>query len=273
MSDTPVRVGWRADLARTGGFTLVELLIALVLIAVITVLLFGALRLGTRTWEGVDRVTERVADMRSTLNLIESLLRQSREATATVEVVPVRVFAGKADALEWVAPLSEQVGTPGLYLLRLTLEGGGEYPRLVLTRWLLHPDVLAGGEGFPAWEPLKEGEGAAAEVGDLDQDAASGVYGRTLLLPAVERFELSYFGTPSDLGTAAAADEPLTLPQPAAGLPGGDDQGTGEWVEEWLEQPMSPERVRIVLATPTQSWPAAEVVLPGVGGAIGGLGR
>lgn len=240
---------------RTRGFTLVELLIALVLIAVITVLLFGGLRLGSRTWEGVERVSERVADLRTTLSLVAALLRQSRDAEVQLEDGPVRVFSGTDEALEWVAPLSEQVGTPGLYVLRLAVERG-EHERLVLTRWLLHPDVLAGGGEFPAWTPLAAGE-SVGDGGPLDEDAADGVYGRTVLLPIVQKFEVGYFGTPVDTGLGAA---PTPVAQPdAAGAMAPD---TGEWVDEWLEQPTPPRRVRITVATPGQTWPALEVAIP-----------
>jgi general secretion pathway protein J len=41
-------------LPRSGGFTLLELVIALTLFGIISVVLFSALRLGGRLWERVD---------------------------------------------------------------------------------------------------------------------------------------------------------------------------------------------------------------------------
>jgi general secretion pathway protein J len=219
------------------GFTLVELLIALVLIAIITVLLFSGLRLGSRAWEGVDTVSERVSDLRITRNFVQGLLRQSRDVSVIVDGVELPVFAGEPQRLELVAPLSEHVGIPGLYVLRLALEDAGEYPRLVLTRWLLHPEVLEGGEDHPPWEPLIDASAMDQDMGPLDRDVASGAYGRTVLLPAVEQFDLAYFGV----------------------LEGEQE---GEWVEEWLEQRHLPLRVRLNLTTPVQSWPATSVALP-----------
>jgi general secretion pathway protein J len=215
----------------------VELLIALALIATITVLLFSGLRLGSRAWEGVETVSERVSDLRMARNFVETMLRQTRAASVVVDGVELPVFAGEPQRLELVAPLSEHVGIPGLYVLRLSLEDAGDYPRLVLTRWLLHPEVLEGGDDYPPWEPLIDAAGAAEDAGPLDRDVAAGAYGRTVLLPAVARFELAYFGI-------------------------GEGEQDAEWFEEWLEQPRLPMRVRIDLTTPVQSWPPAVVVLP-----------
>jgi general secretion pathway protein J len=235
----------RRSLGDARGFTLVELLIALVLMAVILTLMFSGLRLGSRAWEGVETVSERVNDLRVARNLLERTLRQVRPESVVVNGEQRLVFAGNAQSLELVAPLSEHVGIPGLYVVRLVLEPAGEHERLVLVRWLLHPDVLAGGDDYPEWTPLAETANPGADEGPLDRDVAAGAYGRTVLLPEVEQFELAYFGV--------AADE--TEPK---------------WLEDWLDQPELPQKVRIAVTTPRQSWPAAVVELPS--GAAGGIG-
>lgn len=221
---------------RRQGFTLVELLIALFLIAVITLLLFSGLRLGARAWEGVEAASERIADLRVARNFIEGALRHALARSLVVDGREVQVFAGDTESLELVAPLSEHVGIPGLYLLRLGLEEGGEYPRLVLARWLLHPEVLEGGDDYPPWEPLQDAGTLFDDSSPLDRDVATGAYGRTVLLPEVEAFELGYFGV------AAGEQEPA-------------------WYEEWLEQRRMPLQVRLVLTTPRQGWPASVIEL------------
>jgi len=223
--------------ARHRGFTLVELLIALVLLAIILFLLFSGLRLGSRAWEGVDTVSERVSDLRVARNFIERMLRQTRPVALMVDGAAMPVFAGEPNRIELVAPLSEHVGIPGLYVLRLGLEDAGDGQRLVLERWLLHPEVLDGGDDWPEWEPMVEDSGIGDDSSPFDRDTAAGAYGRTVLLPRVDRFELAYFGT------AEGAAEP-------------------EWREEWLDQPRLPVRVRLDLTTPVQSWPAGLVSLP-----------
>lgn len=229
------------------GFTLVELLIALTLVAMITVLMFSGLRLGTRAWEGVEVASERVADIRIARNFVERMLRQARPASVFVDGLQLDVFAGDAERIEFVAPLTENVGIPGLYLLRLQLEQGGEHPRLVLVRWLLHPEVLAGGDDYPPWEPLVDADTELEDAGPTDRDVASGAYGRTVLLPEVGEFELAYFGI-------------------------GEGQQDPEWLGEWLNERRLPLAVRLVMTTPRQNWPAGVVAVTGSDtGAYGGF--
>ena len=149
---------------RQNGFTLIELIIALALVALITVLLFSGLRLGSRAWDGVDTVAERNAELRSARGFLDRTLSQARDLVLRYDAQDHQVFAGDATSLEFVAPLSEHVGIPGLYVLRLGLEGDGKDLNLVLTRWLLHPDVLSGGADAPEWQPLDPGSPGISAV-------------------------------------------------------------------------------------------------------------
>jgi general secretion pathway protein J len=225
------------------GFTLVELIIALALIGLITLLLFSGLKLGSSVWEGVQTLGERVGGPRLTLGFLTRTLAQARPAQVVFDGEKRLVFDGDQENLEFVAPLSEHVGTPGLYVLRLTLEEG-KSNRLVLTRWLLHPDVLAGLGDIPEWEPLTSGAHALVGV-DLEEDRAAGAFGSTLLLDAVEELEIGYFGI------AQGEQEP-------------------GWHEEWLPGSGMPEAVRIHLTTRGQGWPDMLVRLPQVAEAATG---
>ena len=108
--------------------------------------------------------------------------------------------------------------------------------QLVLTRWLLHPDVLEGFGGIPEWEPFEGGRGIS-DSGPLEEDLAAGAYGRTLLLDGVAELEITYFGI----------DEGMEEP---------------DWYPEWLEQPRMPLAIRIHLTTLEQSWPDMLILLP-----------
>ncbi len=218
------------------GFTLIELLIALAMISLITLLLFSGLRLGSRAWEGVDAAAERIGAVRLAHDFLERALTQARSATVVFDGGVIPIFAGESERLEFAAPLSEHVGVPGLYILRLTLEGSGDRRELVLSRWLMHPEVLEGGDEIPAWEPLKDDAEMALKSVPLDTDAAAGAFGRTLLLEGVDAFEIRYFG----------ALEGDTEP---------------DWHEDWLEQNALPILVRIHLTTTEQSWPDLIVAL------------
>ena len=124
--------------ARVRGFTLVELLIALVLVSFITLILFSALRLATRAWDGVDRASEHTAELRIARGFIERMLAQLRPTRVMVDAQEVEVFSGTADGIELVAPLSEHVGISGLYVLRLTLSEQGEQSNLIRRIQFLH---------------------------------------------------------------------------------------------------------------------------------------
>ncbi len=219
------------------GFTLIELLIALAMIGLITLLLFSGLRLGSRAWEAVEKGNTQTADLRLVQGFLMRSLNQVRVLDATFEAELIPVFGGDSERLDFGAPLSEHVGASGLYVLRLTLEGRGDGRALVLTRWLLHPEILEGGDDFPPWEPLEEV--GLDDLGDLptDMDALGGAFGRTLLLEDVRLFELAYYGVL-------------------------DGETEPDWHEEWLAQSSLPALLQIRLTTTTQSWPDLLVALP-----------
>jgi general secretion pathway protein J len=265
---TPARCRPRCR-ARAQGFTLIELIIALALIALITLLLFSGLRLGTRAWDGVDAVSERHADLRSARTFLDQALRQARDLSLRLEDQDRQVFTGNADSLEFVAPLSEHVGIPGLYVLRLGVEGGGERSRLVLTRWLLHPDVLLGKAGTPEWRPLDPASPGISGAPAADKDLAAGAFGQTVLLEGVGEFGLTYFGVPGvTVGLDdQAAQAPKVQGQPdASGL---NEEPQGAWYSEWVAQLHPPELVRVHLTSLRQGWPDSVIGLPRVDQAQG----
>ncbi|MBN2886184.1 MAG: prepilin-type N-terminal cleavage/methylation domain-containing protein [Chromatiaceae bacterium] len=218
----------------TAGFTLVELLIALSMISLITLLLFSGLRLGANTWERVDASVERLAERRAAHAFLVRTLNQMRPETLMLDAEPHAIFAGDAERLEFVAPLSRHLGLPGLYLLRLSLEPSDQGTALVLTHWLLHPEVLAGAPDSPPWTPLAEEEGVetADALGTLDENQSAGAFGRTPLLDNAEGFAIRYFG----------AREGDTEPG---------------WHEDWLAQPVPPQLIRVRLDN--SGWPDLEV--------------
>lgn len=221
------------------GFTLIELLIALAIVGLITLLLFSGLRLGSRAWESVEAASDRTAEIRLARNLIERALTQIRAANVTIDGESVPVFAGDAERLELVAPLSEHVGVPGLYILRLTIEESRGHRDLVLTRWLLHPEVLEGRDDIPPWEPLEKDSGIQLGSAELDKDSAAGAFGRNLLLEDVDLFQIAYFG-------AVEGEDVL------------------DWYDEWVGQPRLPRLLRIRLTSVRQTWPDLIVALPEV---------
>ncbi|EXJ17110.1 prepilin-type N-terminal cleavage/methylation domain-containing protein [Imhoffiella purpurea] len=219
------------------GFTLVELLIALAIIGLITLLLFSGLRLGSRAWEAVDAAALRTGDLRLAHGFLRTSLSQMRTLSTTFDGEQILLFNGDSRHIEFAAPLSDRVGIPGIYVLRLALEDDRERPSLVLTRWLFHPEVLAGGDDYPPWEPLERERGMSLAGFETDMDAGGGAFGRTLLLEQVKVLDIAYYG-----------------------LADGDSEP--QWHEEWMKQTQWPFVIRIRLWSQTQTWPDLFVDLP-----------
>jgi general secretion pathway protein J len=141
---------------RPAGFTLIEVVVALALAGLVTVILVAGLRL---TAGGVARLTER-ADRLDARYSVETLLRRALEAAVPgVSIGGKPGFAGAPASLDFVT-LAE-TGGPGLYRFELALDGAG----LVLTRRL----------AVPFAEPELR---------------------RSVLAPHVRRFAVAYFGAP-----------------------------------------------------------------------------
>ena len=117
---------------RQQGFTLLELLIALTLLGLILVLLFGGLRLGVRSWDTSQQQVDTLNSVRS----LESFLRREMGVAQPYrwKIAPSQkvAFLGERDKLSFVAPLPSRIGDGGLYAISITLEPQGKAKRMVL---------------------------------------------------------------------------------------------------------------------------------------------
>jgi general secretion pathway protein J len=124
---------------RSAGFTLIELVIALVLMALMASLLFGSLSMAARTWDGGEEKADNVASMRQA----QSFLREQIEAELPLRVkkaaeLPL-MFAGEHDELRYAASLPPRVQEGGAYFFRLAVARNGEKSELVLERTIPDP--------------------------------------------------------------------------------------------------------------------------------------
>lgn len=123
---------------RQAGFTLLEVLIAMALLAVMMVLLLGGMRVGVDSWGQGERLAERstrllVADnfFRSHLGDLKPLFEAAPKAGA-LGAPPKLVFSGGPTFLEYAGTLPPQV-RGGLYKFRLYLEEDEERRDLKLS--------------------------------------------------------------------------------------------------------------------------------------------
>ena len=173
---------------RQAGFTLVELLVAMTLLAFLSITLFGGLRFGARSWEAVVGSSAERDAIAST----QTFLRDRLGQLTLPGPAGRRRLANDADAddaglergperLEFVAPWLSALSLGGLYRFTLWHEDTGD-GRLMLS-----------------WQPAEADPEALDELGDLA--------GERVLLDGVTGLRLSYYGAVDE------GDEPEWLDQ------------------------------------------------------------
>jgi len=169
---------------RAGGFTLIEMVVALVLLGTMMVLLYDGLTFALRSWDAGDANGRRTADRR----IGENFLRRE-----VAEVFPMRwkdptqlryAFEGHKDAMHFVSSRPAGAGQGGLSLVSIDVE---EDPKVRGRHDLMMRRVLADPD--------------AADFGALDSATPS------VLVEDVQSVELSYFGAENDFADPQWTDE------------------------------------------------------------------
>lgn len=108
-------------LARACGFTLLELLIAMVLASLLAVLTFAGLQLGLRSWEVSDRRLQALEGQYLTQALLRRLLESPlQKALRDPEGVLQMGYWGQPDGVIFVARLPQIDRSQQLYWVQLT---------------------------------------------------------------------------------------------------------------------------------------------------------
>ncbi len=151
------------------GFTLLEMVIGITLLGLLLTLLYGGLRLATRSWESGET----------------SVATQSRQAAVSAylrrqigQIFPLRwkmedglevtAFSGEANTIRFAAPISAHLGPGGLHLIAIEPVADGQETDLIL-RWQL---------------PLPE-----QKAFDFSEEAS-----QSKLVRGIESVGFSYFG-------------------------------------------------------------------------------
>lgn len=87
------------------GFTLVELMVALLLTAMVMALLFGGLRVTSRSWEAADSSQQQISEQYQLQQLLRRLISQAQQLRIRdSQNVLQEAFHGESDQLIFVAP-------------------------------------------------------------------------------------------------------------------------------------------------------------------------
>jgi general secretion pathway protein J len=114
------------------GFTLVELLVAITLIALLTVGLYQAFGIGTRAASTVSANIDRPAQIALAYDFMQRAFTGA-EPLRTASDAPQVIFDGERQTLSFVALPPAYLSIGGFQLLRLGLEPGKDGARLVMT--------------------------------------------------------------------------------------------------------------------------------------------
>ena len=133
----------RETIRRNTGFTLLEVLVAIVIMAVIMTTAFGALRLGGRSWEaGVTRASDNES-FRAVADLLRRQVSQVIDMRWEDGTEKRIAFAGTSGQLHFVAPAPRQYRRAGLFEYGLIVQRDGQDTNLLLSFVPFNPDAEA----------------------------------------------------------------------------------------------------------------------------------
>ena len=156
---------------RSAGFTLLEVMVAMVVLTLIVTSAFGALRLGERSWEaGLERTAE-TETLRSVASVLQRQLNQVLPLQWSDKTEKTIAFSGALDRVRFIAPAPQHHGSTGLFEYTLVAEENEDSVSLVLYYRLHDPDMI----GFKP-------EGSDSQ--------------RVLLVDALKAVDFAYFGSP-----------------------------------------------------------------------------
>lgn len=128
---------------RRRGFTLLEVMIALVLLGLLLAVLFAGLRLGARSWDAGESRAREAAERAQVLAFLDRSLARAEPLYWQLSGATQKLaFEGLPDRVSWVAPLPAHRGGGGLTWLSLELGELDGQSALVLGYQFFHPDTL-----------------------------------------------------------------------------------------------------------------------------------
>ena len=201
------------------GFTLLEMMVAFSLLALLFLALFSSFNTIGRGWEAADRQLLKTEDTR----LISEFLRNQLSQTIVVQIKgetgPVYAFEGTDHYVRYAAPLQPLQHQGGIYLIELAVKRDQD-SRKIEMRYAPYRPELSWDEALKSVEPV-------------------------LVYSGLGLVHFDYYAAESD------QDEP-------------------RWESEWLDQPVYPLLMRVMIeGKDRRAWPTLIVDLPQVDEYVG----
>ena len=114
------------------GFTLVELLIAVTLLALLAVVLFGGLRFGTKATAAIDRRVDHAAQLGALYDFMKNEVADAENLVGARRAAPT-IFDGYRHALGFTAVPPAYLSPGGFQRLRIYLAPGPRFHRLLVS--------------------------------------------------------------------------------------------------------------------------------------------
>ena len=212
---------------RQGGFTLLELVVALTLLTLLSGLMFGGFRLAGRAWETVERHNDRLGEAVQLQLFLRNLLSRAQPRDIwDIRQTQMLSFQGGEDSLLFLAPLPQKGGgpaQPAWFYLALD-QTDPDHPQLLLKT---QPFIADG-------NPEQQQELEPFDWYRLLDDFRQPELLPPLLALEVNELRLQY-------------------------LPREEDNRLPHWQTDWLEQTQLPALIQLQL---DPDWPAL-VISPG----------
>lgn len=127
-------------MTRSEGFTLLELLIAMGLVSLISVLLYASLRTGALAWQSSLEMGQRAEETRLAQAFLRRVVRQCLPLEVRTERARYAHFEGSGKAMQFAGVLPAHRGIAGISELRLQAVAKGGQESIEFTSRLLRPD-------------------------------------------------------------------------------------------------------------------------------------
>lgn len=154
----------RSGRRRSGGFTLVEIILVLTLLGLLAAAAFGGIRTITRASQAGEAMIDRNSNLRAAQEFLRRQISQTlatRYAQKDGTGEPI-MFEGKHDRMTFVAPMPGYLGHGGAYVQELAFERGRDGTALVLRFAILNgyrhdKKGVHSGKPTPIFEAVERG--------------------------------------------------------------------------------------------------------------------